>query len=96
VVNIQKKFWEHVELALNNIENIASYYAGGTLSLPLGKDKLGKDRGICLNLSGRGFVLSDIKNSTFYAPDHITKLVRDTYLKYKGETDHYREVVKNG
>ena len=94
--HIQKKFWEHVEYALINIEKIASYYAGGTLSIPLGKDKSGKDRGICLNLSGRGFVLSNIKNSTLYAPDYIVTMVRELYLRYKGETDHYKEVVGNG
>jgi hypothetical protein len=93
---IQEKFWKHVEEALTNVEKISAYYAGGILSLPLGKDKLGKDRGICLNLSGRGFVLSNIKNSTLYAPGHIIKMVRELYLKYKGKTDHYKEVVGNG
>lgn len=94
--SIQEKFWKHVEEALINIEKISSYYAGGTLSLTLGKDKNGKDRGICLNLSGRGFVLSNIKNSTLYAPGYIVKMVRELYLKYKSETDHYKKVVGNG
>jgi len=94
--HIQKKFWKHVEEALLNIEETYSYYAGGTLSISLGKNKTGKETGICLNISGTGFVLSNIKDARLYLPDYITKLVRDIYLKYRGETDHYKEVVGNG
>jgi hypothetical protein len=91
MLHIQKKFWSHVEEALINIEETSSYYAGGTLSV-----SLGKGRGICLNISGKGFVLSKIKDARLYLPDHITKLVREIYLKYRGETDYYKEVVNNG
>lgn len=91
--HIQKKFWKHVEEALHNIEETSSYYAGGTLSVPLGKDKMGNGRGICLNITGKGFVLSNIKDARLYLPDHITKIVREIYLRHKGETDYYKEVV---
>jgi len=93
-MHIQKKFWKHVEEALNDVENRYAYYAGGTLSLYLGKNKAGEDRGICMNLNGKGFVLSNIKNTTVYLPDFITKIVRKIYLKHKGRTDHYIEEVE--
>lgn len=92
-MHIQRKFWKHVEEALNNIEENFSYYAGGTLSISLGKDKTGKERGICLNITGKGFVLSNIKNATLYMPYFITDKVREIYLKHKGETDYYKEIV---
>jgi len=88
-----KKIWLHVEKRLLDIENTGAYYAGGTLSLPLGTNKQNKPIGVCLNISGKGFVLSDLKNTTVYLPDHITSLVRELYLKYKGNTDHYQETV---
>ena len=83
-----------MEDALVNIENTFSYYAGGTLSVSLGTDRSGKQRGICLNLNGKGFVLSNLKNTTIYVPEYITKMVQDIYLKYKGESDHYLSIVK--
>lgn len=95
MTHIQKKFWKHVEEALHNIEETYSYYAGGTLSISLGKNKNGKDFGICLNIDGKGFVLSDIKNSRVYLPDFITKKVRKIYLKYKGKTEYYKETIDN-
>lgn len=86
----QHTIWKHVEEKLINIEGTGAYYAGGTLSLPLGKD-----RGICLNLNGKGFVLNNsIKNTMVYLPEHITKLVREIYLKVCGKTEHYLESVK--
>lgn len=94
-MHIQKKFWKHVEEALLDIENRYAYYAGGTLSLSLGKNKVGEERGICLNLNGKGFVLSNIKNTYVYLPDFITKLVQEVYLKYRGRTEYYIEVVEN-
>lgn len=93
--HIQRKFWKHVEDALLDIENTSSYYAGGTLSISLGKSLNGTPRGICLNINGKGFVLSNIKQTTVYMPDHITKLVREVYLKFKGETEYYKEIVNN-
>ena len=85
-MHIQKKFWEHVEKRLKNIEQTSVYYFGGTLSLPLDKN-----RGICLNIHGKGFVLSNIKNQQVYQPDYITCLVKKVYLKYKGKTEYYLE-----
>ena len=80
---IQKKFWKHVEDRLLDIENTGAYFTGATLSLPLGVDSTGKKRGICLNLNGKGFVLSNIKNTSVYVPEDITDLVRDIYNKTK-------------
>ena len=96
MLHIQKKFWRHVEEALNNIEQTGAYYMGGTLSLPLGKNKSGKDIGICLNLFGRGFVLSDLKNTRVYLPDFITELVKNKYLRYNGKTEYFIKAINNG
>jgi|WetSurMetagenome_2_1015567.scaffolds.fasta_scaffold699013_2 hypothetical protein len=96
MLHIQRKFWKHVEERLNNIEDTCAYFAGGTLSIPLGMNKKGKGIGICLNLSGKGFVLSNLKNTQVYMPDYITQLVQEIYLKYKGKTEHYIEVTENG
>lgn len=87
----QKVIWQHVEKALLDIENTGAYYAGGTLSLPLGVSATGVPRGICLHVDGTGFVLSDIKNTRVYLPDYITDLVRDIYVKTKGYTNYYLE-----
>jgi len=92
--HIQKKFWGHVEDRLNNIEQTSAYYAGGTLSLPLGKNNSGHNIGICLNIEGKGFVLSHIKNQQVYQPEYITRLVKKIYLKYRGKTEYYREIIR--
>lgn len=91
---IQKKLWKHVEDRLKNIEQTSAYYAGGTLSLPLGKNSSGDDIGICLNICGKGFVLSSIKNQRVYQPEYITRLVKKIYLAHKGKTDYYRETIR--
>lgn len=83
------KFWQRVEDQLRNIEETGAYFVGGTLSLPLGKEK-----GICLNLDGIGFLLhGDLKNPVVYQPDYITSMVCEIYRKVKGETEYFTETV---
>lgn len=95
-IYIQKKFWKEVEDELiiirdkGNLEKIK-----GALSIPLGLDEKGNKRGVCLNLDGRGFVLNDLKNNTIYAPEYITDIVQEIYLKANGKTDYYKKVVLN-
>lgn len=93
---IQKKFWKKVEDELITIRDSGNLKKiRGALSVSLGLDENGKERGVCLNLDGRGFVLRDLKNNTIYAPDYITSIVQEIYLKANGKTEYYKETVQN-
>jgi len=80
------KPWKHVENALRNIMNVASYYMGGTLCIDFPDGK-----GIALNRNGTGFVFNFkrknplLKNATIYQPPHIQQLVRSIYEKEKAQ-----------
>lgn len=84
--------WQMIDQLLDNIENIGAYYAGGTLFVPFAQGK-----SVALNIEGSGFVLgsrySHMKDSTLRQPTEITEKVRELYLKYRGQTNHYAEVV---
>lgn len=89
---IKNKCWNRVEDALKN-HNRCMYYAGGTLVIDWKKP----GTGIALNLDGTGFVfghIDDSKHSTkVIQPDYILKMVQETYLETKGETEHFKESV---
>lgn len=78
------KTWTHVENALRNIYDVASYYIGGTLCIDFPDGK-----GIALNSNGTGFVFnfkknhSHLKNAKLYQPSHIRELVQKIYEKEK-------------
>jgi len=84
----KNKCWNRVEDALKN-RNRRIYYAGGTLVIDWNEDS-----GIALNLDGTGFVfghIDDSKHSTkVIQPDYILKMVQETYLETKGETEHFK------
>lgn len=79
-----RKFWSHIEEALNNINNVNSYYVGGTLCIDFPDEKT-----IGLNLDGTGFT----PGGKLYQPKHIHKLVVETYRTTKGETDYFKSQV---
>jgi len=81
---VSTKFWNHIEEALNDIENVKSYYVGGTLCIDFSIKRL-----IGLNLDGTGFT----PGGKLYQPKHIHKLVIETYRKLKGETDYFKKIV---
>lgn len=89
------KIWEPIEQRLKKRERL--YYIGGTLCVDRFYNIKKGDRGIGLNLDGKGFVYNQyirkFKNDTLYIPKHILKLVRVIYLETKGETDHYKKEV---
>jgi len=84
--------WEKVENHLKTLEG-KIYYVGGTLCVDLSKFV-----GVGMNLNGKGFIYGSrnplMKNSIVYLPDHISSLVKELYLKLKGETEHYKESIK--
>jgi len=93
---ILDKYWGEVDRCLDNIENVQSYYAGGTLCIDITPS-----RGIGLNLDGRGFIFSDShikdihKDTSVILPQNITKKVRNIYLKVKpNNMKYYLEKTK--
>lgn len=92
---IQKKFWKQIEDKLITIRDSGDHQKiKGALTVPLDPDEKGNKRGICLNIDGKGFVLNDLKNNTLYAPDYITYIVQEIYLKANGETEYYKSIVR--
>jgi|WetSurMetagenome_2_1015567.scaffolds.fasta_scaffold75063_5 hypothetical protein len=79
---IQKKFWKHVEDCILDTKSTKAFYDKETLFLDLGTNHKGNTRGICLSINGKGYVLSDIKNRSIYAPEYITDLVKDLHKKH--------------
>ena len=78
---VVKKIWDDVEKALDDIENVASYYAGGTLCID---NVIGNGVHIGLNRDGKGFIFNcKAKNGELYLPPHITTKVNAIYNKYK-------------
>jgi len=81
------KIWQPIEQALKNPEawphNI--YYVGGTLCVDM------KRGFVAMNLDGRGFTSAGV----LVLPKPIHQLVKETYIKIKGNTRHYQEEVSN-
>jgi hypothetical protein len=63
------------------------YYAGGTFCIDF-------PGGVyCLNLDGQGFSSFGGKEEQLVQPEDVKKLVRETYLRVKGDTDFYKSQV---
>lgn len=82
-----------LSLALKDIKNQASYYAGGTLFIDFDDMPC-----VGLNLNGRGFTFhphasSNVRKNILLTKD-MTKLVRKIYLEHKGNNEYYRQTVK--
>ena len=82
---ITEKFWKIVEDALNDPENHATYYVGGTFCIDF------PNGGVGLNLDGTGF---SFNGGNLYMPKYINDKVKELYLKYKGETEHYKSEIE--
>lgn len=68
-----------IDEALDDIENYASYYVGGTLCIDF------KYRpSVGLNRNGRGFAYQNGKQVTFLMTKEMQQKVNDIYRKYKG------------
>ena len=72
---------------LNNIKNLNSYYAGGTLCIDVKKGI--QTQVLCVNLNGTisDFETGESRNMT----DWNTDLAFEIYKDVKGETEYYRE-----
>jgi hypothetical protein len=84
--NIFPVCWRHIAKRIIT-KTGPMYYVGGSLCV----DNIDKPGGIALNLNGMGFIYSNhthMKNSIFYIPKSIFKLVKETYLSVKGNTEH--------
>ena len=84
--DVTEKFWKNVINALDDIENVQSYYAGGTLCIDL-KDGVS----YCLNLDGKGFILNRQSpfSLTVYQPEIVLNRVKKIYVDIKGITEHF-------
>jgi hypothetical protein len=85
--DLTEKFWKKVIEALDDIYNVQSYYAGGTLCIDINNDIC-----YCLNLDGRGFVInkqSRFNELRFYQPEVVLDKVKKIYVDVKRKEESY-------
>lgn len=80
---------ERISQLLEDIENQRSYYAGGSLCVDGVLD--GQDV-LVMNLDGRAMSFSGSFNMPLN--ERNLGLLTGIYLKYKGETEYYKEQIK--
>ena len=78
------KFWDHVDKALDDIDNRASYYVGATLCIDFPDGKM-----VGLNLNGTGFT----RGGKLYLPQDITDKVIKVHKDIRGATEYFKEVT---
>ena len=73
---------------LKNIENEKAYYAGGSLCV----DNIIEDEVVVFNLDGK--LMLFVAGSSREMSEANHKLTFETYKKFKGETEYYKENLK--
>ena len=81
---LSKKFWKHIDEALDDIHNAKSYYVGGTLCIDFDSGAF-----VGLNLDGTGFT----RGGKLYIPDHIKEKVINVHREIRGETEYFKTQV---